>query len=61
MIDAALEKLKMQFALDQSDEAKGCGWKTKMHSATWTVTTKKRLVYDDVSQPSAADLLVVAF
>lgn len=48
MIDAALEKLKMQFALDQSDEAKGCGWKTKMHSATWTVTTKKRLIYDDV-------------
>ena len=55
---AALEMPKMKFSPYQSDEAKECEWKTKMHLVTLTETMKR--IYGDV-ESSVADLLVVAF
>lgn len=55
---AALEMPKMKFSPYQSDEAKECEWKTKMHLVTLTATMKR--IYGDV-ESSVADLLVVAF
>ena len=54
---AALEMPKMKFSPYQSDEAKECEWKTKMHFVTLTETMKR--IYGDV-ESSVADLLVVA-
>ena len=55
---AALEMPKMKFSPYQSDEAKECEWKTKMHLVTLTATMKR--IYGDV-ESADADLLVVAF
>ena len=53
-----MEMPKMKFSPYQSDEAKECEWKTKMHLVTLTETMKR--IYGDV-ESSVADLLVVAF
>ena len=53
-----MEMPKMKFSPYQSDEAKECEWKTKMHLVTLTKTMKR--IYGDV-ESSVADLLVVAF
>ena len=56
---AALEMPKMKFSPYQSDEAKECEWKTKMHLVTLTATMRR--IYGDAAESSVTDLLVVAF